>query len=141
MTELEDELRRRAETAEAAAEQLIEERIQLKALASMVDLRTEERDDLREQLEAITAMAGEYKHALEHVANCGGTCQDCRRLARSALAHENLSDFRLHAVHRTKTGKVLTDADIVALADEAEQGYDVSHLVNAPRRVRPDDAN
>ena len=30
---------------------------------------------------------------------------------------------------RTKTGKVLTDADIQALADEAEAGYDVSHLI------------
>lgn len=29
----------------------------------------------------------------------------------------------------TKSGKVLTDADILALADEAEAGYDVSHLV------------
>ena len=31
-------------------------------------------------------------------------------------------------VARTKSGKTLTDADIEALADEAEQGYDVSHL-------------
>lgn len=31
----------------------------------------------------------------------------------------------------TKTGKVLTDADIQALADEAEAGYDVSHLAPA----------
>lgn len=29
----------------------------------------------------------------------------------------------------TKTGKVLTDSDIQALADEAEKGYDVSHLL------------
>jgi hypothetical protein len=28
----------------------------------------------------------------------------------------------------TKSGKVLTDADIEALADEAERGYDVSQL-------------
>lgn len=28
----------------------------------------------------------------------------------------------------TKTGKVLTEADIEALADEAERGYDVEHL-------------
>ena len=32
----------------------------------------------------------------------------------------------------TKTGKVLTDADIEALADEAEAGYDVSHLRPKP---------
>ncbi len=29
---------------------------------------------------------------------------------------------------RTKTGRILTDADIETLADEAEQGYDVAHL-------------
>jgi hypothetical protein len=34
----------------------------------------------------------------------------------------------------TKTGKVLTDDDIQALADEAEQGYDVEHLKAGPRR-------
>ena len=31
--------------------------------------------------------------------------------------------------YRTKTGKILTDDDIQALADEAEAGYDVSHLM------------
>jgi NAD-dependent SIR2 family protein deacetylase len=36
----------------------------------------------------------------------------------------------------TKTGKVLSDADIQALADEAEQGYDVSHLKGKPNRRR-----
>jgi hypothetical protein len=29
----------------------------------------------------------------------------------------------------TKSGRVLTDADIQELADEAERGYDVSHLM------------
>lgn len=38
--------------------------------------------------------------------------------------------------YRTKTGKVLTDADIEALADEAERGYDVEGL-KARRRGRP----
>lgn len=33
---------------------------------------------------------------------------------------------------RTKTGRVLTDADIQALADEAERGYDVEHLKGKP---------
>jgi hypothetical protein len=37
----------------------------------------------------------------------------------------------------TKTGKVLTDEDIEALADEAERGYDVSHLVDKPDRRKP----
>lgn len=31
--------------------------------------------------------------------------------------------------YRTSTGRVLTDADVEALADEAEHGYDVSHLM------------
>ena len=38
--------------------------------------------------------------------------------------------------YRTKTGKVLTDADIEALADEAERGYDVA-VLKARRRGRP----
>lgn len=37
-------------------------------------------------------------------------------------------------VYRTKTGKVLTDADLEALADEAERGYDVSHLIEKDKR-------
>src|SRR5215470_11620816 len=37
--------------------------------------------------------------------------------------------------YRTKTGRVLTDADIQALADEAERGYDVEHL-KRPGRPR-----
>jgi hypothetical protein len=36
----------------------------------------------------------------------------------------------------TKSGRVLTDTDIEALAAEAEQGYDVSHLPPAdPKRI------
>jgi hypothetical protein len=38
--------------------------------------------------------------------------------------------------YRTKTGKVLTDADIEAMADEAERGYDVEQL-KARRHGRP----
>jgi hypothetical protein len=34
----------------------------------------------------------------------------------------------------TKTGKILTEEDIEALADEAEQGYDVSRLRERKRR-------
>ena len=37
--------------------------------------------------------------------------------------------------YRTRAGRVLTEADIEALADEAERGYDVEHL--AKRRGRP----
>jgi len=38
--------------------------------------------------------------------------------------------------YRTKTGRVLTDADIEALADEAERGYDVEQLARRPGRPR-----
>jgi len=38
--------------------------------------------------------------------------------------------------YRTKTGRVLTDADIEALADEAERGYDVERLARRPGRPR-----
>jgi hypothetical protein len=38
--------------------------------------------------------------------------------------------------YQTKTGKVLTDADIEALADEAERDFDVEGL-KARRRGRP----
>lgn len=37
----------------------------------------------------------------------------------------------------TKTGKVLTDDDIQALADEAERGYDVSHLKEQSMGTQP----
>ncbi|GAC1373536.1 MAG: DEAD/DEAH box helicase family protein [Acidimicrobiales bacterium] len=38
--------------------------------------------------------------------------------------------------YRTKTGRVLTAAEIEALADEAEQGYDIEHLARGPGRPR-----
>ncbi len=38
--------------------------------------------------------------------------------------------------YRTKTGRQLTDADIEALADEAERGYDVDQLAKRPGRPR-----
>jgi hypothetical protein len=38
--------------------------------------------------------------------------------------------------YRTKSGKVLTDADIEALADEAERGYDIE-MLKSRRRGRP----
>jgi CRISPR-associated endonuclease/helicase Cas3 len=38
--------------------------------------------------------------------------------------------------YRTKSGRVLTDADIEGLADEAERGYDVEEL-KTRRRGRP----
>jgi hypothetical protein len=39
-----------------------------------------------------------------------------------------------HELHITQTGRILTEADIEGLSLEAEQGYDVEHLVE---RARP----
>lgn len=39
--------------------------------------------------------------------------------------------------YTTKSGKVLTDADIEALADEAERGYNVEKLKDKPNRRAP----
>ncbi len=38
--------------------------------------------------------------------------------------------------YRTESGRVLTDADIEAMADEAERGYEVA-MLKAGRRSRP----
>lgn len=40
-------------------------------------------------------------------------------------------------VWKTASGRVLTDADIQKLADEAERGYDVEQLKARPRRDWP----
>ena len=45
-----------------------------------------------------------------------------------------MSDSR--RTYRTATGKVLTDADIEAMADETERGYDIE-LLKKRRRGRP----
>lgn len=39
-------------------------------------------------------------------------------------------------LYKTKTGRVLTDVDIEAMADEAERGYDVE-MLKTRRRGRP----
>lgn len=41
-------------------------------------------------------------------------------------------------VLRTKTGRVLTDEEIQALADEAERGYDPADFVPRPAPLEPD---
>lgn len=43
-------------------------------------------------------------------------------------------DRRRGIVARTSTGKPMRDADFEALADEAERGYDVSHLLAKKER-------
>lgn len=45
---------------------------------------------------------------------------------------ERVYQLEQQAHYHTKTGKVLTNEDIQALADEAERGYDVSHLKDKP---------
>jgi hypothetical protein len=40
------------------------------------------------------------------------------------------------AEYRTKTGRLLSDEDIRLLSEEAEKGYDVERLREAPRRPR-----
>lgn len=39
--------------------------------------------------------------------------------------------------YQTKTGRILTDADIQALADEAERGYDIEAHPPRPRKDEP----
>lgn len=40
----------------------------------------------------------------------------------------DVNPFRRKKTYRTPTGRLLTDADIEKLADEAEHGYDVTRL-------------
>jgi hypothetical protein len=60
---------------------------------------------------------------------------DIALIATLLADHMERCDLTRH--YHTKTGKVLTDEDIQALADEAERGYDVSHLKD--KRDRRDD--
>jgi hypothetical protein len=39
-------------------------------------------------------------------------------------------------VFRTKSGKILTDEDIQALADEAERGYDISNMLTVEGLIK-----
>ena len=56
-------------------------------------------------------------------------------LVAGLLAHEIERNEAMRHVH-TKTGKVMTDADFEKLADEAEQGYDVSDLLARSEAAR-----
>lgn len=59
----------------------------------------------------------------EHLPKLGGTGEHGEKLP----TWEDLGIRQIGPM--TKSGKVLTDADIRALADEAERGYDIKHLV------------
>lgn len=56
----------------------------------------------------------------------------------SVWRHETLSDGSepVDCPMVTKTGRILTEADVAALADEAERGYDVTHLHHKRRPRR-----
>lgn len=41
----------------------------------------------------LIAQADELHHALDHVMGCEDTCEQCRMVARSAMNHDNLTDF------------------------------------------------
>jgi hypothetical protein len=41
----------------------------------------------------LRAQAEELAHALDHVIGCRSTCEQCRKVAASAMAHDNLADF------------------------------------------------
>lgn len=43
--------------------------------------------------EGLTGQVKEMTHALDHVVACPTACADCRKVARSALDHENFADF------------------------------------------------
>lgn len=60
------------------------------------------------------------------------------RLVDRGYRGQGLFGPRVYAVepsYVTKTGKVLTDEDLEKLADEAERGYDVSHLKDRGDRL------
>jgi hypothetical protein len=51
--------------------------------------------------------------------------------------NERMSETGEPGTYRTKTGRILTDEDLEALADEAERGYDPESL---KRRDPPGEA-
>lgn len=54
--------------------------------------------------------------------------------ALKRAADEQRAELLSLRTYRTKTGRLLTDADIEAFADEAERGYEVHNLT--PRGAR-----
>lgn len=41
----------------------------------------------------LIAQAEELHHALDHVVGCKTTCEECRKVAQSAMDHDNLADY------------------------------------------------
>lgn len=61
------------------------------ALRQLVEAR--EIGDPPAQRVVLIAQAEEMHHALDHVVGCKDTCEQCRKVARSAMDHDNLTDF------------------------------------------------
>jgi hypothetical protein len=75
--------------------------------------------------------------ATDRVAELEGALAEAQRLTKdwnhpNADAIADLGHPTKDEPRTTKTGRVLTDADFEQLADEAEQGYDVDHVVERP---------
>lgn len=81
--------------------------------------------DRLEKLEVIDPQETPWLHPLN--------CTKCQRaLERGELGYV----ISLEAPLRTRTGRILTEDDIQRLAEEAELGYDVEHLLPRPPRPR-----
>lgn len=63
----------------------------------------------------------------------GMTYDDNPESPRSRAYDEGRTVGEREGTYTTKSGRVLTNADFEALADEAEKGYDVSHLLHLPK--------
>ena len=120
---LEAEIARLTEAAQFAGmpawERLWNEKQAAEASATKWEDEFVEADDAREAAEAERDHA---RDALREIAHpLLAKPETYRDIARAALGD-----------YRTKTGKILTDADIEKLADEAERGYDVDAIRRHP---------
>jgi hypothetical protein len=79
--------------------------------------------------EPITEALNEMAEATEEMADAVSTLAEAIETGSEALIVTSNGQAGFDGEFVTKTGKVLTDDDIQALADEAEAGYDVSHLI------------
>jgi hypothetical protein len=71
------------------------------------------------------ALYGRDHPCVEHHAHYTGTVP-CTGVLRCTFCGTEWDPETGVLLNRTKTGRVLSDADVDALADEAERGYDVA---------------
>jgi hypothetical protein len=72
------------------------------------------------------------------IAKCGAEVKTTKSTAPMTIWYANVdcpACLEAMGMYRTKDGKVLTEADIDALAAEAEAGYDVSKLTPRKRVI------